>query len=556
MIDRLFVLSSLEKVFPDEAPTPYTGKFSMLRGDQLSFQVAFYMDAAVREAFPQNVQVRLESPLGQWAEVTQVKCVPALYPAGNTSDGGFLRTTPGLYPDLLQPIPAEGVRMTPRSWNAVWIQICTDADTPAGEFPVTVTISTDCPHNGGKEEHSVTVPVEVIPVQLPEQKLLFTQWFYCDCIADYYHVEPWSEAHWTLVEKQLRTAAKYGVNMILTPLFTPALDTAVGHERTTVQLVDISRENGVYSFGFEKLERWVRLCRDCGIRCFEMAHLYTQWGAKHCPKIMATADGEYRRIFGWETDAVSPEYREFLAAFLPALIAELKRLGLSRDEVRFHISDEPYSDMLEQYNACKQQVVDLLDGYPVMDALSDYSFYREGVCGHPVVALDHVQPFLDHGMEDLWVYYCVSQTYQVSNRFMCMPSARNRIIGPQLYKYRVSGFLHWGYNFYNSVLSMRHINPFAVTDADGGLPAGDPFSVYPGDGGETWDSIRLRVFSEALHDLRALELLESLTSREHVMELVEGGLSRELTFFSYPAEASYLLDLRSRVNAEIKALSR
>ena len=40
------------------------------------------------------------------------------------------------------------------------------------------------------------------------------------------------------------------------------------------------------------------------------------------------------------------------------------------------------------------------------------------------------------------------------------------------------------------------------------------------------------------------------------MELVEGGLSRELTFFSYPAEASYLLDLRSRVNAEIKALSR
>ena len=63
-------------------------------------------------------------------------------------------------------------------------------------------------------------------------------------------------------------------------------------------------------------------------------------------------------------------------------------------------------------------------------------------------------------------------------------------------------------------------------------------------------------FSEALHDLRALELLESLTSREHVMELVEGGLSRELTFFSYPAEASYLLDLRSRVNAEIKALSR
>ena len=71
-----------------------------------------------------------------------------------------------------------------------------------------------------------------------------------------------------------------------------------------------------------------------------------------------------------------------------------------------------------------------------------------------------------------------------------------------------------------------------------------------------WDSIRLRVFSEALLDLRAFQLLESLTSREHVLELMEGGLSQEITFFEYPRNAAYLLDLRNKVNAEIKELCR
>ena len=35
-----------------------------------------------------------------------------------------------------------------------------------------------------------------------------------------------------------------------------------------------------------------------------------------------------------------------------------------------------------------------------------------------------------------------------------------------------------------------HAMAFAVTDADCGLPSGDPFLVYPGDNGEPWDSIR------------------------------------------------------------------
>lgn len=552
MFDEIFAVSSLEKVFSDTKPMPYAGRLSMLRKDRLSFQAAFQF-LGDRPDLRWGVWVRaeVESPLKQWIRLYHVKEIPSTHPVTDDSDGNYLRTTPGLYPDLLQPLNDGMLRADLGRWNALWVEISSDEETPAGEFPVKVTLTL----GEGESSRTLTLEtsVEVIPAVLPDQELIRTEWFHGDCVADYYHVEVFSEEHWELLRKQIACAAEYGINMLLTPVFTQPLDTAVGGERTTIQLVDVARNNGVYSFGFDKLDRWVRMCRECGIQYFEIAHLYTQWGAEHCPKIMATVDGEYRRIFGWDTAATGEDYRNFLAAFLPALTARLEALGVDKKHAYFHVSDEPGEAHLPQYNACKEQIAPYLEGYTIMDALSDFDFYQKGVCRHPVVASNHVTPFLEGNVSNLWVYYCCGQGYQVSNRFFSMPSARNRIIGTQFYKYQIAGFLQWGFNFYNSQFSLRHLDPFAVTDADIAFPSGDAFMVYPGPDGTPWKSIRLLVFAEALNDLRAFRLLESLTSREYVLELMEGGLSQEITFFEYPHETDYLLSLRARVNREIKA---
>jgi hypothetical protein len=134
---------------------------------------------------------------------------------------------------------------------------------------------------------------------------------------------------------------------------------------------------------------------------------------------------------------------------------------------------------------------------------------------------------------------------------MSMPSARNRIYGIQLYKYRIIGILHWGYNFYNSQFSIQHINPYQVTDAGNAFPSGDPFLVYPGENGEPEESLRMMVHYEAMTDLRALEYLETLTDRAFVMDLIEGELAEPLTFKKYPKSDMYLITLRNRVNREI-----
>ena len=539
------LVSSLEKVFPDKEPEALKTPLTLLQSDFTAFQLALWMSAQVNRC-----TIKVDSPIAELVSVRQVWNVPVYNISPGTDDGDYISDRPGLYPDLLQPARMNGSYIILNSsWNAFWVEVETKADTPAGTYPITLTIEASNPWSGESFSDTITVNVTVIGAVLPKQTLKRTEWFYADCIADYYKVEPFSEEHWALMEEQMAFAGKRGVNMILTPLFTYPLDTFASAERTTVQLVDVTVENGEYSFNYDKFRRWIEMAKRCGMEYFEMSHLFSQGGAANATKIMATVDGEYKQLFGPADPSTGEPYQTFIGQMLTGLVAVIKELGIE-DQVVFHISDEPQLQHLPVYSELKEKLMPYIGEFVIIDALSDYDFYKDGVCQHPVVASNHVTPFLEgETPEDFWVYYCVGQWDKVSNRFIAMPSYRNRIIAEQLYKYDVDGFLQWGYNFYNSIGSVYHIDPFATTDAGGGFPAGDPFSVYPGADGKPWPSIRLEVFWEAMCDLRAFKLLESLTSKEYVMSLIEAD--EEVTFFDYPRNADYILNLRRRVNEEI-----
>lgn len=538
---QIHLVSGLEKVFPDEPPLFWqpAEPVTLLTGEWFSFQTAIRWDGQASK----ELTVELDSALDglSWRTVELSPCELAVY-QGN--DEYYLRTTPGLYPDRLHR-PKDGrFRLLPKEWRSIWIDLPESGS--AGTFSVTVRVR----EPEGSVLGECTLMLRRLPAKLPEQRLYYTQWFHTDCLADYYHVPAFSEEHWRITENFVRQAVRLGINVLFTPLVTPPLDTEIGGERTTVQLLDIRVENGKYRFGFERLRRWVEMGLRCGIRYFEMNHLFTQWGAEHCPKILARVNGEIRQIFGWKDAAAGPEYRAFLEALLPELTARLREWGIAGCTL-FHLSDEPSEQHMEQYRTVRRMVEPLLEGFPIMDALSNYSFYEQGLVDRPICATNRIQPFLDAQVPNLWAYYCCGQYVDVSNRFFAMPSARTRIIGIQLYKYRIAGFLHWGYNFYNTQLSRKKIDPYRVTDAGGAFPSGDAFSVYPGEDGNPEESLRAVVFAQALQDIRALELLESLTSREYVMGLVESGLDAPLTFSVYPHGAAYILELRQRIGEEI-----
>ncbi len=537
---ELVLVNSLEKVFADQEPgiTMRAESLCGLRGETLSIQAAYCWKRRERDF----AQIEVESPLRQWIRVRRVISVPCGYPCHLERDSGYLRTEPGLYPDRLEELSAQGADLISGQWRSLWIDVEADETCPAGIFPVRIRFS-----RRGEVLGEAALTVQILEAVLPKLPIPHTEWLHTDGISHYYRVPVFSEEYWRIVENFIADAVKRDINMIYTPIFTPPLDTAVGGERETVQLVGVSSEKDGYRFDFERLERWIQLCRRRGVEYLEISHLFSQWGAAYAPKVVADEGGKQRRLFGWETRADSPSYRAFLEALLPPLTA-LLREQWEPERVYFHISDEPNLSQLEGYRAARSIVEPYLKGFKIFDALSDYEFYKSGAVEIPVCANNHIGPFLKDRPKELWSYYCTAQCRDVSNRFMALPSSRNRAYGLQLYRYRINGILHWGYNFYNSVYSLYPIDPYQTTDADGAFPSGDAFLVYPGREGVPEESIRLMVHGEAMADLRALYYLETLIGRE--------ALDREIDLsqivFEHCPDAAFLLDTRRRVNRLIE----
>lgn len=552
-INSITWLSSLAKVMPGVNPKEEVlqGKPSFFTNEVYSFQCAYYVDGRANDM----VKVEAGGSLKAFANIRQVCLMPARFAGRKDSDENYISFEPGLYPDLLRDLEDGQVRLYSGQWQALFITIdlrnIEDDKLPLGDQDFHLTFY-DKEHT---EEVVMGVSSDKLSLfvrspKLPEQKLYHTEWFHTDCLADYYKVEPWSEEHWKVLEHFISHYAGMGMNTILVPTFTPALDTAVNHERTTVQLMEVSYENGSYTFGFDRLYRFIHLCRQQGIQYFEIAHLFTQWGAKAAPKVMGWKDGVLQKLFGWETDSKSSEYLTFLEQYLTALTKKLDDWDL-KGKVYFHLSDEPEEEDRENYSYLKEKISQFLSGYPILDAVSQYSFYEQGMVEKPVPGINHLDLFLENKVPHLWTYYCSAQGKDVTNRFFSMPSARNRVLGILLYYHGIEGFLHWGYNFYNTQYSLQQINPYEVTDAGGAFPAGDSFLVYPGANGYPEDSLRMMALMEAMQDIRALELLESLSSREEVLEILTAWAGGKLTMVEYPHSSTLLLKLREEINERI-----
>ncbi len=537
------LISSYNKCFEYQKVSDFkemtTG--SVLLGDFFAFEACMLSET------DKTVYVKVDSELAKYISICLVKNVPVkcpVYPQ-NTDTDYLNDKKPGLYPDLLVPVDEDGkVELEAEKLTSLWIEAEIPADFKAGTYEISVSV------NDGDAVVTEKINLDVIPAVLPEQKLKFTQWFHYDCLASYYDVEMMSEKHWEIIENFVRTAVKNGINMLLMPVFTPALDTAVGGERPTMQLVDITKNGNEYKFNFTLVDKWLEMCDRCGIKYYEVAHLFTQWGAEHAPKIMATVDGEYKKIFGWETDSLSDEYMTFLKSFLTEFKKYMSQKGLL-DKCMFHMSDEPNEKHLERFCKLREELNEVLGDCVCGDALSSYEFYKTGAVRLPVVATNHIDKYIENNVPDLWAYYCCEQHTKVSNRYIANTMNRTRIIGTQFFKYEIVGFLHWGYNFYYCQYSKNLIDPYTCNDG-GWTPGGDTFSVYPAPGGVAYESLHLKGFTQALSDLRAFDLAAQLTSKETVLKLMEDLAGMKVTFSEFPADFDYSEKVRFAVNQIIK----
>lgn len=546
---RIKQVSSLETIFTYDKAEEVSEAYA-LQGERFSYQVVVVPSKSYR------YEIKLDAPkIADYITIYKARNAVMDFPfSGIDENSDLLTKTPELVPDILVSLESDknNITLHKDTTQVFWIRTDIPEDFPEGIYPITLNFIPLAGHSWdpiADKSSVITFNLEVLPIKIPKQDLIYTQWFYADCIADYYEVPVYSEKHWDLIDKYIKTAVDTGVNMILTPIISPPLDTAKGIYRTNVQLVDIKVQDNKYLFDCSKLERWIDICKKNGVKYFEMAQLFSQWGLKYTPGIVANVNGKQEYIFGWHIESKSPEYAKFLNEFVPHVVDCLKKKGVY-ENTYFHISDEPGEHCLDIYKYASLLLKPLIGSAKLLEALSNYEFYQNGLVDIPVTDVAHMKGFLGKDVKEQWVYYA-EDVNGISIRHLSAPAYRNRILGLQLYKYNIKGFLHWGYNFYNTALSYHKINPYLTTSGDKTLMSGGAFSVYPSANGPLI-SARTIVFYEGLQDLAICNILEQYVGKNEVIRIIEEQANMELTFWEYPRDSAYLPQLRNRLIQELK----
>jgi hypothetical protein len=438
------------------------------RGERISFQCAFRT-----EYEPREVTLTAEAD-GLDVQVRRVGYVPVPHlnaetPQEEREGVGHL---PGYVPDPL--FPETTISAGPYETNAFWVTVRIPTEIKPGRYPIALRLTAK---NDDPASLLATIRVHAAVIQ-PRRDFPATHWFYADALCDWYKLEPFEDAFWPLVEKYLSDLALHNLNVSHTPLFTPPTD---GVKRMN-QLLDVRRDGDRYRFDWSLVKKWVATARTCGLTHIEWPHLFTQWGAKYAIRIYEGHGGSEKLLWDPETPGVSPTYRDFLRQFLPEFRRFLEAEGLLEVSF-FHLS--PWMK--------------------VMDALSDITFAREGLTDIPIPLLTVAPEFVREGYP-AWCYHWGGPKGRYAQRLLDTPLIKTRMFGWLFYRTRVRGFLQWGHNYWYKSQTRELIDPYVVTDAlrwpDWSY--GDPFVVYPGDGGPV-DCLRWEVFGESLQDYALLQ---------------------------------------------------
>jgi len=539
-------ISPLEKIKSNEkALFDEIYKVKALKGERVSYQIALLSDERM------IADISVSSPFGEGVKLYREREVfvdmPITEPEA-ADDEDYLTKEQTFLPDVLVPLGYENNKMIFSEKNAIlWVRVDVPGDMPCGVHKVAINFEIRKLSNKIVESVMETkeFEIEVVSTKMPQQKLIYTRWFYADCIASAHNVEIYSEEHWALIEKYIAAAVDSGVNMILTPVHTPPLDTEIGAARPCVQLVDIEKKGDKYEFSFEKFHRFISICKKCGIKYYEIAHMFSQWGAKHAPNIEVSENGVKSRMFGWHTDSESDEYINFLKQYITAISKELEAEGIA-ENTYFHISDEPVVEDMEKYAATRNIIKPLVGNSKIFDALSHIEFYEKGLVECPVTIVNSIHEFLKHNIENQWVYYCCGPQSVYTNSILAMPLSRIRILGFLIYKYNIKGFLHWGFNFYNASCSRYNINPYLTTSADGAFPSGDGYIVYP-EKDRVYSSMRGEATFMAIEDMNVCLALEEKIGRDAVIKMIDKAAGRDLRFDDYPKGKEFPEKLRSEM---------
>lgn len=567
-----WTVDSLAKVFPDNQRPAHASSaidLAAARGEREDAQVALAVPPGDRVKKAAFAFTDLRGPGGSRIGKQRLDAFWQWFvfvhenPRANRDHATVLRRAPGFFPDAF--LEAKEFPLRAGMTQPLWVRVSVPPDAAPGGYRGRLTLSLDF-ESGKAERIDVPIRLEVWPFSIPASPTIrHTEWMYPTLVSDYYHIEAWSDAHWTWLERIAADMAAHRQDMILTPFS---------------ELVQVTRrDDGKFAYDLTRLDRWLDIFQAAGVTWIEGGHVAGRVGGWDSPIVLGrlrVLDARGKPVDTSREAMPDAAYEPILRGMLQRVHARLRERGLADRYVQ-HIADEPIPKNMDSWTKIAAKVRRWLPGVRTIDAVMAEGM--EKACDIRVPQVQEVHgPSRVKPPQELWSYVCVFPQGVYPNRFLDYPSVRNRILFWLSWSLGLKGFLHWGYAYWHTWVNVPGSGtPGAVpispwTDAAAGshycgdampLPAGDPHIVYPGKS-TICSSIRWEVVRKGLEDYETLRLLEQALRRptrrnaaaqargQEILKLVRSTIAPSPAGHSH--DAALLLTTRRQAGETISLL--
>lgn len=490
-------------LFPDTPLTPLPTELRVVSARNGKVGVQILLSCAGEAASVSVLGDGFDTALYQLVDV------PVEYNTGNGVDQGgamvlltdhcpdyAVRQAPFRVYDCLRPLPGEAVPSA-NGRAAAYVTLAPRTDTPAGEHHLTL-----CLRSGG-ETHVCRLTYVVYPVTFDEDLFETSNWFSIRAMEQMHGVERGTPAFEAVVRAYARSMRSVHQKVFLLWM----------HEDLSER-----RAEKPYRFDFEDMAPIIQIFLDEGFDTFETGGIIYHGVREDGSPDMYTADLKCRANPSVSVD--SDEGYALLCSEMQAFADFLHRHGWA-DRVLFHVMDEPDVHYRSEADLQARRVQFMLAANIVRRYLPGVRIFEAVKTTQMRGGVDIMVPITDSYAQhkaafdaaiamgdEVWTYVCCAPEGRWLNRFLDSPLANGRLLFWGCAKYRLRGYLHWGYNQFAGVP-----DPFTATSAQNwtgigtNFPCGDAFIVYPGEGGP-WPSMRLeaeRMGAQEACLLRALE---------------------------------------------------
>jgi len=386
---------------------------------------------------------------------------------------------PCLVPDPL--LLDETLCVDQDSTQPIWLTIFVPSDAAPGRWRGAALIA------AGGETVELPINLLVHPIALPSQRHLYvTNWINRENFARHHGTEAYSPRFWQVVESYARNVAAHHQNVI--PCWEwPRI---------------CQEDDGKLSFDYSDYDRWIETFMRAG-----------------CSTLIEGGGFARRGLGQWEVPwfewrephvrrrdgaRVRMDPQTVIQQLVRSLVRHMKERGW-HDRFIMHVVDEPAPHTEADYKRKSRLVHEWAPDVRYIEAMSLLD--ARGHLDIWVPNLDHFDQHRDHylGLREqsgfqLWFYTCMFPTGRYPNRFLDFSLLKTRILHWINWRYRLTGYLHWGLNYWTD-------DPFHQDRLRDSLPPGDCWIVYPGPDGPI-ESLRWEHMREGLQDFELLRLLD------------------------------------------------